>query len=81
MTALQERLRRVLPIRAETAPAPRLDHLEGRIVELEAAMEGLQDAVHREFTRHNDAIAELRQRMEPRRLARALSDDARRRGI
>jgi hypothetical protein len=44
-------------------------------------IEGLQDAVHREITRTNHQIDELRKRTEPAELSRALSEDARHRGL
>jgi uncharacterized coiled-coil protein SlyX len=59
----------------------RIERLENRLGHLEAALEGLQDAVHRESVRRNEELAGLKRRTEPRELTRALSDDARRRGI
>jgi len=59
----------------------RLDALETRVEHLEAALEGLQDAVYRQAQRDDASIEELRQRTEPGRIARELSDDARRRGL
>jgi hypothetical protein len=44
-------------------------------------IEGLQDAVHREMTRMNDQIDQLRKRTEPAELTRALSEEARHRGL
>jgi hypothetical protein len=66
------------PRRAPEAPN---EALERRIEHLEAALEGLQDAVHRESTRQCEEIEKLRRRIEPGEMARSLSDDARRRGI
>jgi uncharacterized coiled-coil protein SlyX len=67
----------------ETDPVPdeRLQALETRLAHLEAALEGLQDSVYRETQRLDQELAELRQKTEPETLSRALSDDARRRGI
>jgi hypothetical protein len=65
----------------EDTPVDRMELLERRIEELEAALEGLQDAMHRELTRQGDEITALRRRTEPGEMARSLSDDARRRGI
>ena len=48
---------------------------------LDTMLEGLQDAVHREITRTNDQIDLLRKRTEPAELSRALSKDARSRGL
>ena len=58
-----------------------MEMLEQRVVHLERMVEGLQDAVHREIKRHNDAIDELRKRVEPGEMSRALSEDARERGL
>jgi hypothetical protein len=55
--------------------------VEDRFAELEALVEALQDAVHRDAVRHEERMAELERKTEPEVLARALSDDARRRGI
>jgi hypothetical protein len=55
--------------------------VERRLENLEAVVEGLQDAVHREALRRDQEAAELRRRTEPEEMARALSDDARRRGL
>jgi uncharacterized coiled-coil protein SlyX len=60
---------------------PRVAEIESRLSHLEAALEGLQDAVHRESVRRNEQTAELRHRTEPGEMARALSDDARERGL
>jgi hypothetical protein len=72
-----------LPARA---PAPaeehdRLGEIEARLEHLEAALEGLQDAVHRDSVRHDESIAELQRALKPDAMARALSADARRRGL
>jgi hypothetical protein len=52
-----------------------------RVARLEAAVEALQDQLHRESERHQREVAELRRQLKPEELARALSADARRRGI
>jgi hypothetical protein len=67
--------------RVSTSDRERLDALEARIMHLEVALEGLQDAVYRRDVLHDRDIGELRKRTEPARIARDLSDDARRRGI
>jgi uncharacterized coiled-coil protein SlyX len=59
----------------------RIEGLEKRVSHLETMVEGLQDAVHREITRTNHQIDELRKRTEPGELSRALSEDARHRGL
>ena len=70
---------------AQPAPAaPEEDHvhaLEARVEQLEALVQGLQDSVHRESARHAKRIAELEARIQPAALGRALSDDARARGL
>jgi uncharacterized coiled-coil protein SlyX len=62
-------------------PIERIESLEKRVAHLETMIEGLQDAVHREITRTNDQIDLLRKRTEPAELNRALSEDARSRGL
>jgi predicted nucleic acid-binding Zn-ribbon protein len=58
-----------------------LSALEKRVAHLERMVEGLQDAVHREVSRMNHEIEELRKRIEPGEMSRALSEDARHRGL
>jgi hypothetical protein len=48
---------------------------------LEAALEGLQDAVYRQAVLEEKRMDELRRRTEPEQLARDLSRNARRRGL
>lgn len=55
--------------------------LEQRVAHLEAALEALQDQLHRESQRRDNEIAELHRQLRPEELARELSDDARRRGL
>jgi predicted nucleic acid-binding Zn-ribbon protein len=59
----------------------RLKRLEERVQHLEALVEGLQDAVHRDSIRHEERMSELERRTQPEALAKALSDDTRRRGL
>jgi hypothetical protein len=59
----------------------RLQRLEERVAHLEALVEGLQDAVHRDSVRHEARMSELERKTDPAELAKALSDDARRRGL
>jgi len=75
-----ERLRR-RPSPPEDLSRHTIDALEGRVTDLEVMVQGLQDAVHREAVRRDEQTARLERRMEPRELARALSDDARERGL
>jgi hypothetical protein len=62
-------------------PMERLQHLEERVMHLEAAFEGLQDSMYRETQRIDEAIAELHRKTEPHAMSQALSADARRRGL
>jgi hypothetical protein len=55
--------------------------LEDRVDALEAMVEGLQDSVDRQARRQDERISELARRLEPSELARALSDDSRKRGL
>jgi hypothetical protein len=60
---------------------PRIDELERRLNALELAFEGLQDAVYRASVRQDKEIRDLTTSTQPAAMARALSEDARRRGI
>lgn len=64
-----------------TVDAARIAALERRVAHLEAAFEGLQDAVYRRSVLEGRQIAELSRRTEPHEMARALSEDARKRGV
>lgn len=55
--------------------------LETRIADLEALVQGLQDSVHREFSRHQKRISDLETRIQPAALGQALTQDARARGL
>jgi uncharacterized coiled-coil protein SlyX len=78
-----DRLARITRRRTKKAPVPaeQLAMLERRVAHLETMIEGLQDSVHREITRTNDQIDRLRKRTEPGELSRALSEEARSRGL
>ena len=78
---LRARLRRLAQSRRPAQPRDDLERLRGRLEHLEALVEGLQDAVHRDSVRHEERIAEIERRTHPDALAKALSDDARRRGL
>jgi hypothetical protein len=73
--------------RRDGAPAPeqpwkqRVEGLDARLRHVEAELEGLQDAVHRQAMRQHEDVEDLRHRLAPDEMARALSDDARRRGL
>jgi hypothetical protein len=58
-----------------------MDALEARVKHLEAALEGLQDAVYRQAQLGEAQHEELRKRMEPGQMAIDLAEDARRRGL
>lgn len=62
-------------------PQQRIQALEERIDQLEALVEGLQDSIHRESTRVDRRINALEKKSEPAEISRALSRDARERGI
>jgi uncharacterized coiled-coil protein SlyX len=85
-------LRRVMQLRRRLAPArrvggqatpveARIASLEARLAHLEAAVEGLQDSVHRQAVRQDRALRDLERRSQPDEIRRALSADARRRGL
>jgi hypothetical protein len=59
----------------------RLERTEQRLAHLEAQVEQLQDALYRQARRGDETHEELLRRTEPERIARELSDDARRRGL
>jgi hypothetical protein len=61
--------------------AEALERVHQRLDRLEAMIEGLQDAVYRESRRHDVRIEELQERTGPGEMGKALSDDARRRGL
>jgi hypothetical protein len=63
-------------------PRPdRLRVLETRVEHLESLLQGLQDSVHRESSRQEKRITELETRIQPSELGKALSEDARTRGL
>lgn len=67
--------------RLERSSARRIEALEDRVSHLEGLLEGLQDAVHRESIRRNEEAARIQRRTAPHEMARALSEDARKRGL
>jgi hypothetical protein len=64
-----------------SAKDARVEELERRVNQLEAQLEGLQDAVHRDAVRRDEREARLERRTEPQQMARSLSRDARSRGL
>jgi uncharacterized coiled-coil protein SlyX len=55
--------------------------LETRVAHLESLVQGLQDSVHRESSRQAKRLTDLEGRLQPEALTKALSDDARERGL
>ena len=55
--------------------------LEARVEHGERLVQALQDSVHRESSRHAKQIAALEAQIQPAALGKALSDDARARGL
>ncbi len=55
--------------------------LRDRLDYLERTLEALQDSVYRDVRRQDAELEALRQQLDPPNLVRALSDDARRRGL
>ena len=78
---LRERIRRLAQPRRPAQQPDDVKRLRERLEHLEALVEGLQDAVHRDSIRHEERMAELERQMHPDALAKTLSDDARRRGL
>jgi hypothetical protein len=58
-----------------------IEILEAGIEHLEAELEGLQDAIHRQTVLRDERRDELDRRTEPHQIARVLSQDARKRGV
>jgi hypothetical protein len=67
--------------RRAAAPAHPLHEIVERLNALEAMVEGLQDSVDRQARRQDERLTALSRRLEPGELARALSEDARKRGL
>jgi hypothetical protein len=70
-----------IPEAPDTGHERRIVVLERRVDQLETLLEGLQDAVHRESVREAGRIDALEKRTEPSEISRALSRDARERGL
>ena len=69
-------------VRATNEPEQDVVHaLEARIAHVEQLLQGLQDSVHRESSRQSKRISELEARIQPAAVSRALSEDARERGL
>jgi hypothetical protein len=78
---LRERISKLADARRSGVQREDLRRLEERLAHLEALVEGLQDAVYRDSVRHEERMTELERKTEPESVAKALSDDARRRGL
>jgi hypothetical protein len=74
-------LDRLRPRRVDGRREPDLRSLEARVRRLESGLEDLQDAMHRMFVQQNERLDELSRRTRPDEIARALSQDARERGL
>ncbi len=61
-------------------PQQRIKALETRIEHLESALEALEDATYRQAVSEGKRLDALHKRTQPEQMARALSEDARRRG-
>ena len=79
--SLRERIAGLASARRSPPQPDDLERVRERLTHLEALVEGLQDAVHRESVRHDERLAELERKMQPEALAKTLSEDARRRGL
>jgi hypothetical protein len=78
---LRRRRAREEKARGASEAADPMHALEQRVTHLEAMIEGLQDSVHRESKRTREELDDLRRRTEPSEISRALSRDARERGL
>ena len=67
--------------RPDTGQEQRLRALEERVEHAELALQDLQDATHRQSVHQSERLDELSKKTEPHQLARALSQDARKRGL
>jgi hypothetical protein len=76
-----DRGRKLLARRRSRPETPDLRSLIERLDALEAMVEGLQDSVDRQARRQDERVNVLARRLEPAQLARAISDDARERGL
>jgi hypothetical protein len=61
--------------------APRPEALDARMEHVEAALDGLKDAIHRQVVREDERLADLRKRTARERIARELSAAARPRDL
>jgi hypothetical protein len=78
---LGRRMRAADPRARADAQERRVEGLEERVDQLATLLDGLQDSVHRESVREGGRIGALEKRTGPGEISRALSRDARQRGI
>jgi hypothetical protein len=64
----------------DSEPDP-ISALQARITQLEQQLQGLQDSVHRESSRQSKRLSELEAQIQPAAISKALSKDARDRGL
>jgi exonuclease VII large subunit len=76
---MARRMRRTIARRRRHDEADAL--LRTRVDQLERALEALQDSVYKDVVRQDERLDELTRRLDPPNLVRAISDDARRRGL
>jgi hypothetical protein len=69
------------PAMTDSGEQTELASLTARLARAEAALEALQDQVYRQAERHERELAEVHRLLKPAAIARALSDDARDRGL
>ncbi len=88
LVARIRQMRRVPAQPDARAPRPQADPaqdepsmLEARVAHLEQLVQGLQDSVHRETMRLTKRVTELEASIQPATLSKALSEDARERGL
>jgi hypothetical protein len=81
LESARRRLGDLLGARSSAEDQRILRRLQERVEHLETLLEGLQDSIHRESIRHEQRMLELERKTEPDALAKALSEDARRRGL
>ena len=76
---MARRMRRTIARRRRHDEADAL--LRTRVDQLEKALEALQDSVYKDVVRQDERLDELARKLEPPNLVRAISEDARRRGL
>jgi len=82
MDSPRGRRRRFRGVRRATQRDTReADVVRERLDHLEASLEALQDLVYRNLRRQEQELDALRKQLQPSNLVRALSEDARRRGL